>query len=90
MSTSSMKVTCASKVLAQIKDRRQEALAGILTDTMDEESVVDSDSRSPTFDCFYANREMQTLLEMCNLFHNKFDHLWNICRQTFLLQKVTL
>ncbi len=59
-----MKVSNTRKVLAQICERREEEHAGILADAIHEESDLENDSAAPIFDRFYANKGLQTLLEI--------------------------
>lgn len=65
-STSSAKVNHALKVLAQLREKREEEMAGLPTDAIHDESDVENDSLSPIFDRFYANGGSQTLMEMSN------------------------
>ncbi len=89
-STLSMKVSNDIKVLAQMFEKREEELAGILTDAVHEDSDVEDDSASPILDPFSANSGLQTFLEMCQLKYNEFEHFLNTCCQIFSMQKVTL
>jgi hypothetical protein len=88
-STSSAKVSHALKVLAQLREKREEEMAGLPTDAIHDESDVENDSLSPIFDRFYANGGSQTLIEMSNFNFNEIERLWHRCRtvltQSFML-----
>ncbi len=74
-STSSTKVSNALKVLALIFEKREEELANVPSDAIHEESDIENDSCSPMFDHFYANRGLQTLLEMSKMNFSEFNCL---------------
>jgi hypothetical protein len=88
-STSSAKVSHALKVLAQLREKREEEMAGLPTDAIHDESDVENDSLSPIFDRFYANGGSQTLIEMSNFNFNEIERLWHRC-STVLTQSFML
>ncbi len=53
--TSSEKVTHTLKELNQLQEKREDELAGKLTNSIHDESDVDNDSSCPIYDRFYEN-----------------------------------
>ncbi len=88
-STFYAKVSHALRVLSQLREKREEDLAGLPTDAIHNESDVENDSSSPILDRFYANGGYQTLIETSNFSYNEFGHLWHQC-DTILTQAFTI
>ncbi len=87
--SSAAKVTHALKVLGDIQEKRDEEIAKYPSEAIHEESDIESDSKSPLFDRFYANGGSKTLLQMTNFNCREIDHLWHRFH-TVLNEKFTL
>ncbi len=87
--SSAAKVTHALKVLGDIQEKRDEEIAKYSSEAIHDESDIESDSKSPLFDRFYANGGSKTLLQMTNFNCREIDHLWHRCC-TVLNEKFTL
>ncbi len=73
--SSAAKVTHVLKVLGDIQEKRDEEIAKYPSEAIREQSDIESDSKSPLFDHFYANEGSKTLLQMTNFNCRELNHL---------------